>query len=118
MSFLVRRRRLTAVFALVFVSAACSTLPAATSTVVGCQEDDIEISNAASGPSGDTWTATCHGHVYDCAREEQNVEARGWNLNTLEYRNFRGTLTGNTYCIVRDESSKSTRTPAVSARAR
>jgi hypothetical protein len=97
-------RRLLTLVTVVLTSAACSTLPAATSTVVGCDADDIDISNAQSGPSGDTWTATCRGQVYDCAREEQRVEARGWNLTSLEYQRFRGTVTGDTYCIPRDRS--------------
>jgi hypothetical protein len=97
-------RRLLALAAFGFSSAACSTLPAASSSAIGCFEDDIEISNAQNGPSGDSWTATCHGNVYDCVREEEKVEASGWNVSTLKYQHFNGTMKGDTYCIRRDAS--------------
>lgn len=104
------RVTLLALAALALSSAACSSLPAATSSVIGCFEDEIEIHNAANGPSGDTWTATCHGHTFDCAREEKHVESSGWVLAAplipyssprVEHQNFYGSMTGDTYCIQR-----------------
>jgi len=79
---------------------ACSTLPAATSSVIGCQPDDIEISNAANGPTGDTWTASCNGNVYDCAREEKPLETQ--DALGKDYHVLPRTYKGDTHCIMRD----------------
>src|SRR5262245_56772150 len=82
---------------------ACSTLPAASATQIGCDTDEMEITNVQNGPSGDTWTVACHGHVWDCARSEEPFEASAWDWAALQRREMRGTMKGDTYCLQRED---------------
>lgn len=62
-------RSTLAIAALLSLSGAgCASLQTISSGYVGCSPNEIEISNEASDFSGMTWTATCRGTVYHCAR--------------------------------------------------
>jgi hypothetical protein len=96
-----RRSAFMVLCALAATTGACSSsLREASSAETGCH-DELTISNEQSGPSGDTWTVTCHGHVWDCAREEEPFEADAWEWGRLRYHHFSGTQTGETYCLQR-----------------